>query len=355
MAQVEQYKGKLGFKHRSEEKLALALTELVDTLEDFGHPALQIHAREPHRIGLDTDQYKVTLRLRRIPLRLGVRTPKGVPVPAAYIELVMTPVFPQNCDQEISEIMLAMILRRLTETLDPLVIFWQETAKALAAKEFLGAFERETPLEVEPLVASPAMVIADTSSRDLAADQTESAAATALMEAALETAAQHSGSVSPRSAEADRSQLNLAPSAPAKPATKTSSAEDRLRMADQARAEAEAERTRGQERFGAVETTSPLLEQQCDKIEQGQSTQLSRSGRRITGSRRRTHTSYQSVFGKSRLDWLLAPPRALVSASANALRSVDLVLSLRAVMTAMVVLFLHGSGMVQAAARVLLP
>ena len=164
MAQVEQYKGKLGFEHRSEEKLTLALTELLDTLEEFGHPAVQINARESHRIGLDCDHYRVTLRLRRIPLRLGVRSPVGVPAPAAYIELAMTPCFPAACDQEISEILLAVILKRLTEALDPLVIFWQETNHPLTPKQFIGAF---APQDVEPqpqqlLQAAPFELQSDT-------------------------------------------------------------------------------------------------------------------------------------------------------------------------------------------------
>ncbi|WP_417713161.1 hypothetical protein [Pseudophaeobacter arcticus] len=344
MAQVEQYKGKLGFEHRSEEKLTLALTELLDTLEEFGHPALQINARDPHRIGLDGDQYKISLRLRRIPLRLGVRTPPGIPAPAAYIELAMTPCFPEVCDQEISEILLAMILKRLTETLDPVVIFWQETNRPLTPKQFLGAFTpADEPLTVE-LCASPAMVVNDTEAAVMAAD--------ALLEQVMADASSVQKSPEP----APHLARNLVAAAPAmeKP-KKMSAAASRLWMADQARAEAEAERARGQARFGSADEATAGLEQHCNEIQGSprRRTPRAKSGRRVPSVA--SHASYQTVFGKSRPSWLFALPRAVLSMMGNGIRSVDLVLSVRALLTGMVILFLHGSGMVQAAARVLLP
>ncbi len=356
MAQVEQYKGKLGFEHRSEEKLTLALTELLDTLEEFGHPTLQINARDPHRIGLDCDHYKVSLRLRRIPLRLGVRTPPGVPAPAAYIELALTPCFPDACDQEITEILLAMILKRLTESLDPLVIFWQETSKALTPKQFLGAF---APLEepaTEAFFASPAMVIKDQKAAVLAAD--------AMLEQALADA---STIDTPEPATLLEQFLSKErqiekPAAPSqelasatRPEPEMSAAAKRLWMADQARADAEAERARGQARFGSADEATPVLEQHCDEIQSKPRRIKPRSKTRRKSAPAAPHASYQTVFGNGRLGWLMALPRAVASMVTNSIRSVDLVLSVRALLTGMVILFLHGSGMVQAAAKVLLP
>ncbi|OIQ36605.1 MAG: hypothetical protein BM558_13675 [Roseobacter sp. MedPE-SW] len=338
MAQVEQYKGKLGFEHRSEEKLTLALTELLDTLEEFGHPAIQINAREPHRIGLDSDQYKVNLRLRRIPLRLGVRTPLGVPAPAAYIELAMTPCFPEACDQEISEILLAMILKRLTEALEPVVIFWQETNQPLTPKQFLGAFGSAEEQETEQVFASPAMVVQEETDAVLAAD--------ALLEQVMAEASPVQTAPQPRAALAKVAE---------RPDAKMSAAATRLWMADQARAEAEAERARGQARFGSADEATPVLKQHCDEIQPKPRRIKPRKKIRRSHLSAAQHASYQTIFGKSRLSWIWALPRSLLSMVTNAFRSVDLVLSVRALLTGMVVLFLHGSGMVQAAARVLLP
>lgn len=358
MAQVEQYKGKLGFEHRSEEKLALALTELLDTLEEFGHPALQINARDPHRIGLDSDQYKISLRLRRIPLRLGVRSPAGVPAPAAYIELAMTPCFPGACDQEISEILLAMILKRLAEALDPLVIFWQDSNKPLTPKQFLGAFAPMEERSTEELFASPAMVIQDPETAVKDAD--------ALLQQAMNDVSMGTEAPIATPVQAPMSMVQAASSSGAQaksphkqaveePAVTMSAAEKRLWMADKARAEAEAERARGQARFGSADEATPLLEQHCNEIQT--------TPRRIKPRRKALgktlqpvpHASYQTVFGKSRLNWVLGLPRATLQMLSNSIRSVDLVLSVRALLTGMVILFLHGSGMVQAAAKVLLP
>lgn len=333
MAQVEQYKGKLGFEHRSEEKLTQALTELLDTLEEFGHPAVQINARESHRIGLDCDHYRVTLRLRRIPLRLGVRSPVGVPAPAAYIELAMTPCFPAACDQEISEILLAVILKRLTEALDPLVIFWQETNHPLTPKQFIGAF---APQDVEPqpqqlLQAAPFELQSDTQDT--------------LTEARVERHCKEPIGPDPVAARP----------VPENAVADMSPAAQRLWKADQARAEAEAERARGQARFGSADAVTPELERHCDEIQPSPRRIQPRNRTSRTPRSAAPHASYQTVFGKSRLSRVLALPRAAVSLTLNSIRSVDLVLSVRALVTAMVVLFLHGSGMVQAAARVLLP
>ncbi|WP_278922366.1 hypothetical protein [Pseudophaeobacter profundi] len=350
MAQIEHYKGKLGFNHRSEETLALALTELLDTMEEFGHPALQITAREPHRIGLDCDHYRVSLRLRRIPLRLGVRTPKNLPTPAAYIELKMTPSFHQGCDQEITEILLAELLKRLTLALDPLVIFWQETDKALTPKQFLGAFEQaetwaEPVLEpdathaVEPKKEPAALACAQ------AAPQNDMSSATADMVPQPLKRTASEPTITDTDADAAHSTTGRARAAAA----------DRLWKADKARAEAEAERARGQARFGSPDAVTPELERHLDELQPlpGRA-RLSRAAKPVPAVAA-PQVSYQSVFGKNRLHRLLALPRATVSTLTNGLRGVDLIFSLRAVLTAFVVLFLHGSGMVQAAARAFLP
>jgi hypothetical protein len=346
VAQVKQYKGKLGFEHRSEEKLTLALTELLDTLEEFGHPALQINARDPHRIGLDADQYQISLRLRRIPLRLGVRTPPGVPAPTAYIELAMAPCFPDACDQEVSEILLAMILKRLTEALNPLLIFWQETNKALTPNQFLGAFApMEAPVTKE-MFASAAMVDTDAKAAVLAADT--------LLEQVVADAA----TAQKTAASASLTAQPMVTTAPAKPTQGPilSAATSRLLMADRARAEAEAERARGQARFGSADAATPVLEQQCDALQDTprRIKPRAKTWRKLPVSEA-PYTSYRTVFGQSRLNWIFALPRWVLSMTGNAIRSVDLVLSVRALLTGMAILFLHGSGMVQAAARVLLP
>ncbi|MCD9147644.1 hypothetical protein [Pseudophaeobacter flagellatus] len=353
MAQIEHYKGRLGFDHRSEATLTLALTELLDTMEEFGHPALQITAREPHRIGLDCDHYRVNLRLRRIPLRLGVRTPKNLPTPAAYIELKMTPSFHQGCDQEITEILLAELLKRLTLALDPLVIFWQETDQALTPKQFLGAFEQVEPLAepwAEPVLEPDAAQTVEPAALACtqAAPQDDMSSATAeMVQQPLQRTASKPAIVG---TDAAHSTTGRAPAGP-----HASPAADRLWKADKARAEAEAERARGQARFGSPDAVTPELERHLDELQPlpGRA-RLSRAAKAVPAVAA-PQVSYQSVFGKSRFRRLLALPRATVSTLTNGLRGGDLIFSLRAVLTAFVVLFLHGSGMVQAAARAFLP
>lgn len=358
MAQIEHYKGKLGFEHRSEEKLTLALTELLDALEEFGHPALQINARDPHRIGLDSDHYQITLRLRRMPLRLGVRAPKGLTAPAAYIELIMTPNFAEASDQEVSEILLAMVLQRLAEAMSPLVIFWQDSLKAMTLHEFLGAFTLDKSVEMG------------------AQSGQEHLGTTVDTAVKQDPIFQDPACNNPHRRQPGQSMAVAAPPCTSQtPIARTSASSDvlehaaatddmtagelRLQLADQARAEAEAERARGQALFGSVERATPVLEQHCNEILEGNSQHRRRFGRerRLIGAKPR-HLAKPSWLTSGVLHALLAAlsvPRSILSTTVNALRGIDLVVSVRALVTAIVVLFLHGSGMVQAAARVFLP
>lgn len=362
MAQVEHYKGKLGFEHRSEEKLTLALTGLLDALEEFGHPALQINARDPHRIGLDTDHYQISLRLRRMPLRLGVRAPKGLPAPAAYIELTMTPNFEEACDQEVSEILLAMILQRLAEATTPLVVFWQDSLQAIPLKDFLAAFDHGQSAEhvqdtekSQPLIAQDAQdavleaesANAQSVSKDHADTSLHTSAFDSLVQCLDVDPKQDADHILSSALDRDaRDQSRM---------SKMTAQERRLWLADQARAEAEAERARGRALFGSVERATPVLEQHCDEILQGKgklwlerNPARARSGQYGRSAGLAAQTTHWAKKG-------LMVPAALLAMVINSLRAVDLAVSMRAAITAVVVLFLHGSGMVQAAARAFLP
>lgn len=141
MQEAEQFKGRLGFKSRSDTLLNQGLVQAVDMLDDYGHPPTQINSRASGRIELESDQYHVVLRLRRLPLRMGVQLPEGIPAPAIFLDVAITRLHPQASDQEITELLLAVLLRRLTEALSPSVVFWQDAPIAMSRGDFLGIFQ----------------------------------------------------------------------------------------------------------------------------------------------------------------------------------------------------------------------
>lgn len=141
MIQAERFKGRLGFKTRSDTLLNQGLVQAVDMLDDYGHPPAQINTRATGRIELESDQYRVVLRLRRLPLRMGFQIPAGIPAPAIFLDVTIERLFPTASDKEITELLLAVLLRRLSEALSPLLIFWQDAPKAMSRETFLAVFE----------------------------------------------------------------------------------------------------------------------------------------------------------------------------------------------------------------------
>ncbi|AHD02997.1 hypothetical protein [Leisingera methylohalidivorans] len=140
MAETTQHTGRLGLESRDTGTLSAAVAAVVDTLEDFGHPAETIAARAENTARLQCDHYHVTVRLRRVPLRRSSKLTSSIMQPSALLELSLSPVFPGYCDQEISELLLAEMLRRLLPEVDATYVEWLETGTALTCEQFLGVF-----------------------------------------------------------------------------------------------------------------------------------------------------------------------------------------------------------------------
>lgn len=141
MAETVQYTGRLGLENRDSGTLSAAVTAVVDTLEDFGHPAEMIAARAENTARLQCDHYLVTVRLRRVPLRRTSKLPGSVMQPSALLELSLSPAYPGYCDQEISELLLAEVLRRLLDSVEATSVEWLDTEVALTCEQFLSVFD----------------------------------------------------------------------------------------------------------------------------------------------------------------------------------------------------------------------
>ncbi|UWQ81177.1 hypothetical protein K3725_09360 [Leisingera sp. S132] len=156
MAENVQYTGRLGLECRDGNTLSAAVTAVVDTLDDFGHPAEMITARAENTAQLQCDHYLVSVRLRRVPLRRASKLPGSVMQPSALLDLSLAPAFPGYCDQEISELLLAEILRRLLDTVEATFVEWLDTGIALTCEQFLSAFEPEAGSSSQPVAAAAA-------------------------------------------------------------------------------------------------------------------------------------------------------------------------------------------------------
>ncbi|MBY6065832.1 hypothetical protein KUW17_03720 [Leisingera aquaemixtae] len=158
MAENVQYTGRLGLESREAGTLSAAVNAVVDTLDDFGHPAEKIEARAENTARLQCDHYLVTVRLRRVPLRRASKLPSSVMQPAALLELTLSPVFPGYCDQEISELLLAETLRRLLASLEATSVEWLDCGVALTCEQFLSVFAPEDRIAEQPAAAASATV-----------------------------------------------------------------------------------------------------------------------------------------------------------------------------------------------------
>lgn len=159
MAKNEQYTGRLGLESPESGTLSAAVSAVVDTLEEFGHPADKIEARAENTARLQCDHYLVTVRLRRVPLRRASRLPGSIMQPEALLEVALEPLYPDHCDQEITELLLAEVLRQLLPVVEATSVEWLETAITLSCEQFLSAFEAERqprPVVEENLMPPPA-------------------------------------------------------------------------------------------------------------------------------------------------------------------------------------------------------
>lgn len=151
MAKNVQYTGRLGLEGRDSGTMSAAVTTVVDTLDDFGHPAEQIEARAENTARLQCDHYQVTVRVRRLPLHRASKLPSSVMQPSAMLELSLTPTYPGYCDQEISELILADMLRRLVDEVEATSVEWLDTGVTLTCEQFLSAFDSQPADAAQPV------------------------------------------------------------------------------------------------------------------------------------------------------------------------------------------------------------
>lgn len=160
MAENVQYTGRLGLESRNAATLPAAVSAVVETLDDFGHPADAIEARAENAVRLQCDHYLVTVRLRRVPLRRSSKLTGSTLQPVSLLEVALSPLHEDHCDQEISELLLAEMLRRTLPLVEATSVEWLESNVTLTCEQFLGVFEphRAAPAPAEREAAASRQV-----------------------------------------------------------------------------------------------------------------------------------------------------------------------------------------------------
>lgn len=131
------FKGKLGFDGQFTDALSRATPIIIDTFEDHGHDVHTFVSRSASAVSMDLDQFAVELRYRPR-MRRGWKAPQ---CSGDMLELRLEPLYPEVCDTELSEMLLAALLHNLVVELDVTSVKWLEAPALLTRNQFLSAFE----------------------------------------------------------------------------------------------------------------------------------------------------------------------------------------------------------------------
>ncbi|APG47317.1 hypothetical protein [Phaeobacter porticola] len=300
MTQVDQYKGKLGFEARHPDALSIGSTAVVDTLEEYGHVVRQFQARSPNLIQLDCDHYRIELRYRRHPIKPTQASEMGSGAIETRLRsslgVSLVPIYPDHCDAELSELLLAVILQRLVEDLEVATVDWLDAPMTLTRAAFLGAFH--------DAAEQPPAVVARSGPNASELPQGHLAETDELSELQL----------TPPMAEPAAPIAAMSPA----PIQTTASAPQPARL-------------RGRACFEPVEETAAQLEQHCQAMLETSQTRA--AGRHAVEARNRARARATAVLGQKNrrslrpadlVERLTHVPLWVLSATTHALRSPQL-------------------------------
>lgn len=132
---------KLGYCDRDSDTLSQSSAIVMRTLEEYGHDVDKFIARSGHRIDLVCDHYRIDIRHRRSPTPL--RQPDGTPC-RSQVEIMITALYPLHTDQEITELLLAMMLHNLICDMDKAtMVEWVDGSPEMPCSTFMSAFHQQ--------------------------------------------------------------------------------------------------------------------------------------------------------------------------------------------------------------------
>ncbi|OIQ26160.1 MAG: hypothetical protein BM562_16590 [Alphaproteobacteria bacterium MedPE-SWcel] len=326
------FRGKLGFAERIETTLGTASTVVVNTLQDCGHEVDQFQARRAHRISLECDQYTVEICHRRSPAPMRQRDGEAC---RSYLELTLSPRFPDHTDEELSEMLMARALHDLLAELEATTVEWLDTGVVLDRAAFLAVFASEgaqyaqdiqTPIETAtatPIGSAPQQELAEEVVLDFAASEQQAHDTTHKAQPVL-VGEILDPDVTSRSAPGQA---------------------------------AEAETPPRRSRFASVEETFGGLTMECDRIIERRDTSkdggFTSACRKLTGlfSPQEWTPNKASAWVMTAILAILALPLGVTAAAVNLVRGGDIRFSVQMMLVLAFVMFLQTSGLVHAALR----
>ena len=302
---------KLGFCDRPANTLSHASTIVMRTLEEYGHDVDQFHARTGHRVELDCDSFRLDLRHRRSPTPLRQADGEAC---KSQLEILVTPHFPDHHDEEITELLLAMMLHNLIcEMETATTVAWVGNAAEMDCATFMSAFEAPGTAAAD-MSADKA---ADTAETDALCVEENTSPLTAF-DAFVDTveADQH---------KVDELVLDMAPVTASPPA-----------------------RTKKRARFAPVDATFNDLAAHCEQL----ASTLTPPEATVTAATDvtvRNRLDQAATWATTLLVGLVSVPLALTTVVITLLRSRDLRYGAQMLVVLSLVALIQGTGIVQAA------
>ncbi len=118
---------------------------VVSTLEDYGHSIESRHFTGPSSARIVTARYLIDLALAAHPAPLDG---EAAPCPRARLEITIRPAADIHAERDIVELLLVVMLYRMTESCDAEAIEWLAPETVLTVRQFLNAFAVVTPRRV---------------------------------------------------------------------------------------------------------------------------------------------------------------------------------------------------------------
>ncbi|MBT8155394.1 hypothetical protein KMP13_16265 [Epibacterium ulvae] len=328
MIKSDVYKGKLGFSGQFADALSRATPIIIDTFEDHGHDVHTFVSRSAAAVSMDLDQFEVEVR-HRPRMKRGWKAPQ---CDGDMLELRLAPLFPEVCDRELTEMLLAALLHNLVVELEAESVKWLDAPFLLTCNQFLSAFETidpsdfDTPDDARVPEALPGVfTLPEPDSDDFAYWDGGASAATTVLDRpkADPTTAPETTAV----VTYDRTLVEATTPQPTRP--------------------------RGRSVFEPVDVAVREIEHQCDEI-------LMASHNDNGDTAGVTHTPLSSdtehrrgLFSVGNILTLAKQPVAKALHAFKCLRKSELRYSLQILALTAVALYLHSAGMVRAAINLL--
>ena len=306
---------KLGFCDRPANTLSHASTIVMRTLEEYGHDVDQFHARTGHRVELDCDSFRLDLRHRRSPTPLRQSDGEAC---KSQLEILVTPHFPDHHDEEITELLLAMMLHNLIcEMETATTVAWVDNAAEMDCATFMSAFEAPGTAAADTAADMAADTAADAAESD-APCQEEVASPLAAFDAFVDT-------VEADEHKLDELVLDMAPVAQTPPA-----------------------RAKKRARFAPVDATFNDLAAHCEQLA-STLTPPEVTATAATDATARNRLDQTATWATTLLVGLVSVPLALTTVVITLLRSRDLRYGAQMLVVLSLVALIQGTGIVQAA------